>query len=181
MNARKLIASCGVISVLALVGCKFFHEVVVPYADNIAPLAFTGFYLNGQHQMTTNEGQKVVIETHDPKAAFFAMGAIVDDGGARNLFFSVTCSHTCCSHAGGEHVCTMTMPMVIADTISQAGGPGSTVESGLWYGKFVSPGKGVHCQPGYTLDSSACSVSVDGEDFHGNQASGSNAVVIFRP
>lgn len=125
------------LSLLAVVGCEFFHPTTVPATDNSDPWAVIAIYADGRHQdirvgdMTIAEASNTrVFErvTQDPWESFIALSAGVDGGGIRQVEMHSRVFARC---VYGPANLQILEPWAVQRT-TRTGSPGDIVQNGLY-------------------------------------------------
>jgi hypothetical protein len=159
--------------------CEYFYDVTVPSSDTTAPTIFDAVWWESEY--IESAGNTGTFTYHlAPGEQVLAISSGMDSGGVKKLTMSGDRSWTCCNYSGGEPVCSTTQPISAAQTESQAGGPGSTVSSGIWLGTQVKvPPLSQLCQPGWTLQSWRYRWRTTAENFHGGTRTGEYRTIRY--
>lgn len=152
--------------------CEYFTTVTVPASDTGAPTTYDGVWQGGDYLAGAIPGQE--IEYHlSPGESVLAISSAIDSGGVKRLTMSSTFRYTCCNGSG---ICSVTQPVSVPKTETQAGGVGSTVSNGIWLHSSV---KLPNCSSGFSLRNYTFSWWTEAEDFHGNITSGEGQRIVY--
>lgn len=167
----------GVSALLVLAGCEFFHPTTVPVSDTSKPWAVVALYYDDDHQemsigdMTLTDAvndEQFEHVTSDPWDFFIALGAGVDGGGVHEVQMQSRVTARC---VYGPPDTRVLEPWTL-QTVTQHGGPGDTVDNGLYASKGFRGGDWLG-ELDFCPDD-AYTVSLwwfsRAEDFHGNVA-----------
>lgn len=164
---------------LALVGCEYFWDVVVPASDHTAPTPAASVIRGGVRTNSWGINPSIRMETSDPSESFYVMAAGIDAGGTHSVTLAPTVT-TVCTRSGLAQRAEGHLES-ITETVEAS--PGDTVSNGLWTGQFVHMGSYLEspCNPGWTLSSVGYSWWIEAEDFHGNVATRFGGSIVYRP
>lgn len=160
---------------LALIGCEYFDDVVVPTSDNNSPNIFPSVF-RGERVIGWTE--PIIMETTDPRESFFVIASAVDPGGVHEVTLAHSISVGCRNGSIAQNQHFDLVPM----TESVDAEPGDTVSNGLWVGRPISLGEYAdNCPQGWTFTGASYSFSIVAEDFHGNTDGRYGGRITYRP
>ncbi len=171
---------------MALSGCDYFTNVVIPAQDTTAPLAVTGVYdlEQGKYVEIGLGGCPLEFDecppafqytVTDPTLTVLAVGATYDTGGAKSVDLEVWFEYWC-RDSKGKTEGPVFYETSGHQTATQTGRVGDTVSNGLWtyvpvrFDQYPSDPPNGCREFGLTTIGKAAELFVVSEDFFGNQA-----------
>lgn len=174
MNLRPFLLLL-VLPTFGFTQCQYFTTVTVPRTDTTVPVAAASVYIDGQQQIRLGS----ILVTLDTLKSFVPIGAIFDGGGARSVTTQAIMQVTCRQPSGAESIFSVHF-VPLSD--HQVGGPGSSVSNGIYTATpidFVAQAR--LCGSNAVAQRIEYRWGFGGDDFFGNTANGSGAVIYQRP
>jgi hypothetical protein len=137
---------------LVSAGCDVWSDVTVPASDGSPPVAAARIVgLNDGTDLISYGGMTPVSKTTtNPHHGFVAVAAAYDPQGAAKVRMSPEIERLCVNGEIGAFQSVLLAPL----SEEQAGGPGDTVENGVWTGMYVEMGDFLGgCPAGMTVAS----------------------------
>ncbi len=161
-------------------GCEFFQRVTIPATDTTPPAGVARLLEFGGDEIDLfayTSNQSINFVTDDLDRSFIAIGAAWDPQGAKSVRVWQTATRRC---VDGDIGANQSIDMAPLDA-EQAGGPGYSVQTGVWTGQAISGDQADNC-PGTThLVSYTYSWSVEAENFFGQVVNGGSGSITFAP
>jgi hypothetical protein len=163
-----------VLPLLGFTNCQYFSSTTVPASDTTVPIAVPSLMMDGEQQIRFGS---LSITTNELKD-FFAIAAIYDTGGARSVVMNQGMTIECSGRGLTQRI---VQDFSNPPTDRQRGGPGSTVSNGIYVWSYIDfAAQARLCDPGFTVSRITYGWNFSGDDFFGNQASGSGSVTYVR-
>jgi hypothetical protein len=180
LSARSLSLAFVGLASLSMVGCEYFSQVTVPINDTNPPEAWSTVYdvVAGKHVASGVRTSQATYTVKDDRATYLAIGAAMDNGGAKRVTIQGNARVDC---TNGQGIASTQYQHFGQEQAEQSGGVGSTVDNGVFTYYAVRFDQIVHCSPGFHVESASFSWVTLAEDFHGNRAVGAGGVITYAP
>jgi hypothetical protein len=186
--ARMIRAAVVLLAGAAYTNCQYFTNVVVPAnATQGAPAVWSGVYDFSKGGASELDNYDVLVGTDgtfdfaipDPTLAYLAVAAGTDSGGVQTVqMASATFTATCVVHLDGPRIRTFPVSVDITDTVTQAGGVGSTVSNGAYDSVEIDFSNstvdlcGFVNQSVIAIENPSVTWTTIATDYHGNRTAG---------
>jgi hypothetical protein len=126
--------------------CDAWSTVTVPSSDSTPPDVYDAIWWESEYIEIKNHDQPLTYHLAAGEEVL-ALGSGLDWGGTKKVTMTREWSWRCCTVG---NICSITQSSATALTDTQPGGPGSTVQQGMWLGQSVEvPNLATLCNAGW--------------------------------